>query len=558
MVEIKDLLSEIDRLREENCGLKVRNMLLEDENRRLRAELAKKYARASEKSKKASVLNDAELEAANGALNDKDAPKPEKGESLRESARKYTRSKAFNSKVRLPKGTPVVDKYVECEAPACASCGAVKVRDGEIVVETISRRTVYVVVRYHYPVFRCPRCEGDGKSGAASGGNMLAGCAADPMFVAWLANNKYNMGSTLYREERALGDAGIPISRQTLSAWLMRPGERLVANLAPMLEEELLRYPLINADETPTRVLRLDDDSGGPKAPNSKFNAYMLGRTGIDSSGRPGLCVFTFSDNRRNETVAGLFEGYRGAVQSDGLSGYDYACRDGQTTHLGCLVHARRKCIEAMGGRTRGVAAEMFEIYRKIFHAESEWEKRRGSVGEGEFLAGRKAAMLPLMEKLRKLCEDTIALSEETKTPIEDKTRIAISYFLERYGALTAFLDIPYATSSNQLAERTIRKYVIDRNAFLFNITENGAEVTAMYFSLVQSCRNLGINPELYLTHLLLNGGSVKDGDREGWRALLPGRCDLSDAYGHCALVGSARPDPAREKDYVLHGKRLG
>ena len=106
-------------------------------------------------------------------------------------------------------------------------------------------------------------------------------------------------------------------------------------------------------------------------------------------------------------------------------------------------------------------------------------------------------------------------------------------------------------------AEQTIRRYVIDRNASLFNITECGADVSALYFSLVQSCRNLSVNPIDYFTHLFLNAGGIKNGDAEGWEKILPGRCDLADAIKHKEIIASAKPDPNRTEPYILRGKKI-
>lgn len=111
----------------------------------------------------------------------------------------------------------------------------------------------------------------------------------------------------------------------------MRTGDTLVDNLAPVLEEEVYKMPLINADETPMKVLEL-----------------------VESKGKAGLLLFTFSENRRNETILDLFSTYSGCVQTDGLNGYRYAARNGSFTHLGRLVHARRKALEACGDRKSG------------------------------------------------------------------------------------------------------------------------------------------------------------------------------------------------------------
>lgn len=526
--------------------------------------LSRRYKKTSEvynnpEQKTFEFINDLEFQTTGDALNDEEAPDKETKEpDLNKRVRSYVRRKARNTILAVPADTPVCDIYVESKPGKCSACGSEMVEDGERVVESISKIVSYSVVRKHYKVYKCPNCEGEKKdSEGLAKKELLAGTIADPSFVADIVVNKFDMGSTLYRTERDIKYRGIEIKRQSISAWLMKCGNALLDNLDEVMKQEIFKYPLINVDETPTKVLKLLDENGNKKAPNSKFNAFMVSITGIDDDGNQGLTMLIFTDNRRNETIRDLLDGYTHCVQTDGLEGYNYASGKVGFTHLGCLVHARRKAIEAMGNRKSGIAFTMVKKYRDIFHVEGQWNKKRGTVSKEEFIEGRKAEMLPLFEDLKAFCEEKLQDSKDVNVAIEPNTATAINYFLDRYDELTRFLDYYYATSSNQTAEQTIRKYILDRNASLFNITECGANVSALYFSLVQSCRNLKVNPGDYFTHLFLNAGAVRNGDVEGWTTLLPGRCDLSDAIEHKILLATAKPDPNRTEPYVLRGKKV-
>ena len=70
-------------------------------------------------------------------------------------------------------------------------------------------------------------------------------------------------------------------------------------------------------------------------------------------------------------------------------------------------------------------------------------------------------------------------------------------------------------------------------------------------------CRDLGVDPVDYLTHLFLNVGSVRHGDREGWRNLLPGRRDISDAVSLGERLYKVEPCTGRKGPYRLKGKKL-
>lgn len=560
MYDREELLKRIEALEIENNLLRKSNEEKDEKIRILIAKLAKRYAKASEvmKNKDLNVLNEAEIESGNGAYNDKEIEQSKENEDVtpKERVRKYTRTKATNAILTLPPDTPIVEVIVPSEAPICSECGTVKVESGTRTVDSIVKTVSYGIARRIYTTYTCPNCDKTTPE-VVDSGNLLNGTICDPLLLADSINAKFNLGTPLYRQERAFRESGIKISRQLLSSWIMRSGMKLLDNLEPILEEELFKMPMINADETPMLVLGLENEDGAKKGPNSKLNAYMLGRIGIDEEGRPGLASFKFTDNRRDKTVCNFFDGYNGCLQSDGLSGYKFTERELGMTHLLCLVHARRKAMEAMGKRQEGIAFEMVKYYGGIFKEESKWNAKRGILDKETFIKERKAAMLPLFSDFKDyIIKEKDRVKEEGKT-IAPKTKAAMNYYLNNYEGLIRFLDYYYATSSNQVAEEFMRKYVIDRNNFLFNITEDGADVSCLYFSLVMSCRNLGINPTDYLTHLFLNAGKIKNGDREGWRNILPGRCSLSDAVTLREAVSNARADDNRTEEYILRGKRL-
>ena len=53
------------------------------------------------------------------------------------------------------------------------------------------------------------------------------------------------------------------------------------------------------------------------------------------------------------------------------------------------------------------------------------------------------------------------------------------------------------------VAERAVRPLAVGRKNWLFVGSENGGRAAATILSLVQTCRNLGINPQEYLEDVL-------------------------------------------------------
>ena len=61
---------------------------------------------------------------------------------------------------------------------------------------------------------------------------------------------------------------------------------------------------------------------------------------------------------------------------------------------------------------------------------------------------------------------------------------------------------------TNNISERAIKPFVIDRKNFLFSNTQNGAESSLIFFSLQQTARANGLNPIEYIKYVIDNIGS--------------------------------------------------
>lgn len=538
------------------------NADLEKENRFITSKynelLASRFRKSSEAADKDQLLlfNESELAACDGAFNDeeeKDNTPVSDEKDVFDRVRKYIRRKNRNASLALPENTPVKEIHVKGIAPLCSVCGTQEVKTGERVYEYITRHTSYTIVRRIVDVYSCPSCEGDGNNTAADEENMLKGSICDPYLLATIINGKMGNALPLYRMEKEFKRDGINISRHLISSWIMNTGNRLLENYGPVLEDEVMRCALVNADETPLKVLDLKDGKGNKKAPNSRSNAYMLVRCGTNKDYSPGPVVFNFTDNRRNATLYGYFKDFKGLLQTDGLDGYENVDKlNPDLTHLGCLVHARRRAVDAAGDRKDTEAAKLVRLYAEIFNKEGKLTDayKNGVLTEEEFLAKRKAELLDLFEKLKRHMEELLTLH------LTERLRKACEYFVTRYDSLVRFLDYSYATSSNQKAENAVRPFVVGRKNWLFTITPQGAEVSALYYSIVETCKALGINTVEYLTHLFMNAGAIKDGDVEGWRDILPGHCDITDAKDYITSLSAAVPDENRTEPYVLRGKK--
>ena len=49
----------------------------------------------------------------------------------------------------------------------------------------------------------------------------------------------------------------------------------------------------------------------------------------------------------------------------------------------------------------------------------------------------------------------------------------------------------------------------------------------------------------------------MNDGDRNGWRKMLPGQSDISQGRIYREMLRTAKEDPDRNEPHVLRGKRV-
>jgi transposase len=508
------------------------------------------YGKSSETAEQLqlNLLDEAELENLNDVIEHTE------GEITEQKVKTYTRRVSQNRTLTLPANTPVVDIYHDgIEDPTCNRCESSLQQVGEFTQDTVTfNPPTYTIVRHHYPQYRCTNCEPETKDEegliTSPSTSLLSGTICDSSLLAQIVTDKMHYGLPLYRQEKKLQlDGGQFISRQAQSSWMMYVARNL-EGLSLALERALHNCQIWNMDETGVKILNLP----GKEKTNSKRNAFMIVRVGTHRDGSSGPVVFTYSDNRVDETIASLIGDYEHVLQSDGLSGYENAAKEKNFTHLGCLVHTRRPIAELVKQKSKDpLVKELLSLYGKIFHHEGEITDlfRAGSISEEEFLKRRKEVVGKDFDDL-KAWLDTYNGKVLPGSPLQT----AINYPLDRWEALTKFLDFSFATSGNQLAENSIRPFAVGRKNFLFCITPQGAKTSALYYSLVETCKRMKVDPQKYFTYLFSNAAScTTDND---WDAMLPHKVNLSSIDDYYDTLRKATADPDRKDPYILRGKK--
>ena len=101
---------------------------------------------------------------------------------------------------------------------------------------------------------------------------LPGGGSVSASLLAQIMHSKYVLALPLYRQEQELHRLGLPVSRQTMSNWVLTAGERWLLPVYHVLHKELLANKILHADETTLMVLR---------EPERQALADELGEDGI-------------------------------------------------------------------------------------------------------------------------------------------------------------------------------------------------------------------------------------------------------------------------------------
>ena len=117
-----------------------------------------------------------------------------------------------------------------------------------------------------------------------------------------------------------------------------------------------------------------------------------------------------------------------------------------------------------------------------------------------ERLRIRQEIEKPVLESLTAIVKERILAGGLLP---KSKFSQALNYYLDLAPHFANYLNHPDARLDNNVAERAVRPLTIGRKNWMFVGSENGGQASATILSLVQTCRNLGINPQEYLEDVL-------------------------------------------------------
>lgn len=99
--------------------------------------------------------------------------------------------------------------------------------------------------------------------------------------------------------------------------------------------------------------------------------------------------------------------------------------------------------------------------------------------------------------------------------------------------------------------ELEAKAFATGRKNWLFAQTIDGADASCFFFSLIETAKVNGLNPEKYLEYVLTYGPSTT---KDKYDTLLPWNVDMSVIDAAIVLRANATPDSERKEPYIFTG----
>lgn len=393
----------------------------------------------------------------------------------------------------LPENLPRerVDHKAACVCPNCGgtSLTRIGVDEREVLEYVPSHFKAVVHVR---PKMSCRKCETISQPPMPS--LPIERGLPGPGLLAHVLVSKFCDHLPLYRQSGIYARDGVDIDCSTMAEWVGK-----MAFLLKPLTEEIARHvragETIHADDTPVPVLapgrgktktgRLwvavrDERPWGSKAPPAAFYRYAPDRKGLQAA--------ALLKNCQGFLHADAYAGFNHLYEIDPLTGV------AQLTEVACWAHARRKIFEVHAATGSSAAKELLEHVGQLFAVE---EAVRGK-NPDERLRARREHAVPLLDSLKLRMEEILG-------KISGKSTFAgaLRYTLSRWMAFTRYTTDGRLDICNNAAERAIRPLALGRKNWLFAGSDGGGERAAVMYTLIETAKMNGLNPEAYLSDII-------------------------------------------------------
>jgi transposase len=390
----------------------------------------------------------------------------------------------------LPRETilhePVFACRCGCTDPARLS------RLGEDVTEVLEKIPARLkVIRHVRPRYACRACEAVLQTPVPDlpvekgrpGPGLLAMCWCRSTSTACRSTaSRPSWRARAWRSSARHWPTGSVVAPGGSAAWRRRSGSTPCAT------------GVIWTDDTPIAVLA----PGRGRTRQARFWVYTFDPRPWHGPSAPAA-FYRYSPDRKGERPREHLQDFKGWLHADGYTGYDTLTRPRgnqppQILHVACMAHARRKLFEVWEATKSPIAEEALQRMAALYAIEAETNGQPAP----QRLTARQTRSKPLLDALH-------GWMQAQRRRLSGKSALgkAMQYALNRWDALARYLEDGRLSIDNNLSERLLRGIAVTRKNFLFVGSDAGGERAAIIYTVAETAKLNGLNPEAYIASVL-------------------------------------------------------
>jgi transposase len=396
----------------------------------------------------------------------------------------------------------------DCTCPACGGAMRKVGEDISEVLDYIPGR--FEVIRHIRPALSCRRCESMVQMPMPSlpveRGRPSAG------LLAHILVSKYCDHLPLYRQAGIYAREGVDLDRAVMANWVGK-SVWITTPLVEAISDHVMAATALHGDDTPVPVLA----PGAGKTKTGRLWVYLRDERPYAGPAPPAV-IYRYSPDRKGEQPQRHLAHFRGFLHADGYAGFGalYQAEGGKPApviEVFCWAHVRRKFHDLhLAGSP--LAKDALDRIGRLFDV----ERAANGLPPDVRQRIRQTRALPVIDELAAFLDVTLP-----RLSGKSDLAAAIRYARSRWEALTRYLADGRLEISNNAAERAIRPLALGRKNWLFAGSDTGGERAAAMYTLIETAKLNGLDPEAYLRDML---GRIADHPINRIAELLPWNID--------------------------------
>ena len=292
----------------------------------------------------------------------------------------------------------------------------------------------------------------------------------------------------LNEEDNICPVCGAAVSRTPLANWIIYSAEHYFRSLYDYFHRQLLLREFLMADETQVQVLK----ELGRSVESQSF--MWLYRTRED--GLPVILLYGYTPTRSGDNAADFLDGFQGYLETDGYQGYN---KVSGIKRCSCWAHIRRYFVDAI---PKGKQLDYNQPAVQRVHYCDRLARLESSISGkcGTDYEKRKQICL---EKEKPVLEAFCAWVDSQKPVRNTRLDKALTYVRNRRETSMTYLEDGRCSFTNNLSENAIRPFTVGRKNWQFSDSVEGAEASAIAYTMIEMAKAHNLNIYQYLSYVL-------------------------------------------------------